>query len=88
MVQISTIHPQCAPSHLQVIDVTAPDDTNCSHTVDVSGALGSTQDSSARGPGFDSHPDPYGFFGNLPSPFFQTTDLNTISFICYIVMSS
>ncbi len=43
-----------------------------------SGALGSTHDSSARGPGFDSHPDPDGFFGNLPSPFFQTTDLKTI----------
>jgi len=24
----------------------------------------------------------------LSSPFFQTTDLKTISFICYIVMSS
>jgi hypothetical protein len=23
------------------------------------------------------HPDPDGFFGNLPSPFFQTTDLKT-----------
>ncbi len=53
-----------------------------------SGALGSTHDSSARGPEFDSHPDPDGFFGNLPSPFFQTTDLKTISFICCIVMSS
>ena len=49
-----------------------------------SGALGSTHDSSARGPGFDSHPDPDGFFGNLPSPFFQTTDLKTISFICIL----
>jgi hypothetical protein len=39
---------------------------------------GSTHDSSARGPGFDSHPDPDGFFGKLSSPFFQTTDLKTI----------
>jgi hypothetical protein len=30
-----------------------------------SGALGSRYDSGARGPGFDSHPDPDGFFGNL-----------------------
>ncbi len=49
--------------------------------VDVEWRIGSTHDFGARGPGFDSHPD-------LPSPFFQTTDLKTISLICNIVMSS
>jgi hypothetical protein len=52
------------------------------HNLMRSGALG------ARGPGFDSHPDPDGIFGILSSPFFQTTDLKMISFICNIVMSS
>ena len=47
--------------------------------------IGSTHDSSAREPGFDSHPDPDDFIG---SPLFQTTDLKMISFICDIVMSS
>jgi hypothetical protein len=57
--------------------------------MDVEWRIGSTHDSSARGPGFDFHPDPgWHFNGNLSSPFFQTTDLKTISIICYIVMSS
>ena len=42
----------------------------------------------ARGPGFDSQPDPDGIFGILSSPFFQTTDFKMISFICNIVMAS
>jgi hypothetical protein len=49
-----------------------------------SGGLGSKQHSGARGPGFDLHPDPDGIFGILSSPFFQTTDLKTSSFICNI----
>jgi hypothetical protein len=53
-----------------------------------SGAHGSTQDSGARGPGVDSHPDPDGIFGNSHLPSFLTADLETISFICNIVMSS
>jgi hypothetical protein len=42
----------------------------------------------ARGPGFDSQSDPDGIFGIPSSPFFQTTDLKMISFICNFVMSS
>ena len=54
-----------------------------------SGAHGSTHDSGARGPGFDLTPKPrMAFFRKLSSPFFQTTDLKMISFICNIVMSS
>jgi hypothetical protein len=34
------------------------------------------------------HPNQGWHFRKLSSPFLQTTDLKTISFICYIVMSS
>ena len=43
-----------------------------------SGAHGSTHDSGVRGPGFDPTPKPRTAFRNLPSPFFQTTDLKTM----------
>jgi len=36
--------------------------------------IGSTHDSGARGPGFDSTQDLNGFIGNLSSTFFQATD--------------
>jgi hypothetical protein len=42
----------------------------------------------ARGPRFDSHPDPDGIFGIPSSPFFLTIDLKMILFICNFVMSS
>ncbi len=32
--------------------------------MDVEWRIGSTHDSGARGPGFDSHPDPDGFIGS------------------------
>ncbi len=40
-----------------------------------SGAQSSTHNSGARGPGFDSHPDPEGIFGKLSFHFIQATDL-------------
>ncbi len=44
-----------------------------------SGAYGSTHDSGAREPGFVLIPKPRkAFFGELSSPFFQTTDFKTI----------
>ncbi len=51
-----------------------------------SGAYGSTRDSGARGPGFDSHPDPDGIYGKLSSTFFQTTDIKMNLFICNILL--
>ncbi len=57
--------------------------------MDVEWRIGSTHDYGARGPGFDSHPDPgWHLNGKTIIPFFQTTDLKMISFICYIEMSS
>ncbi len=46
--------------------------------VDVEWSIGSTQDSGARGPGFDPTPSPDGIFWKLSSPFLQTTDLKMI----------
>jgi hypothetical protein len=41
-----------------------------------SGAHGSTHDSGVGGSGFDPTPKPrMAFFRKIPSPFFQTTDL-------------
>jgi hypothetical protein len=48
-----------------------------------------THDYGSRGPGFDPTLKPrMTFVRKLSSPFFKTTDLKTISFICNIGMSS
>ena len=39
--------------------------------VDVEWRIGSTHDSGARGPGFESHPDPDGIFGHSHLPSFR-----------------
>ncbi len=54
---------------------------NINQFVDVEWRIGSTQDCNARGPGFNSHPDPDGFNGSLIS-LLSDNDFKTNSFTC------